>query len=420
MKVLWFSHISLSMGKNDKFVYPGGNWISSLKSLFSGDNSVSLAIAFWGDEDSVWIDENGITFYQIKKKTVSKITNYYYNWQHKIDSYSQIQRLMLPVNAFKPDIIQIFGTEGVFGKISNLTNVPVIIHIQGILNPYLNAWNIPGYSVSSKLKSMNFLLFLKGHGFFHSLYLLRKMAIREEYIFKSNNFFMGRTHWDKAMSEMYSPQSNYFHCDEVLRDSFYNNQWMLPTHTNKVIISSTINATIFKGLDLILKTANLLKKYYTIDFEWHVYGIREKSEYSKLVNNITGLEFDLNNVILRGVTPESELLEGLLKSNFFIHPSYIDNSPNSVCEAQLIGLPVISTNVGGISSLIKDGYNGFLVPSNEPHILAHKIASLTNKSNQVLEISKNAFSDAHKRHDKTKIKSDLIKIYNDIINMSMR
>jgi glycosyltransferase involved in cell wall biosynthesis len=117
---------------------------------------------------------------------------------------------------------------------------------------------------------------------------------------------------------------------------------------------------------------------------------------------------------LKGVTLGEELLQGLLSSNFFVHASYIDNSPNSICEAQLIGLPVISTNVGGISSLIQDGVDGFLVPSNEPHMLAYKIIELAIAPINLTRISSNAMSTAHRRHDKNIIKNSLLSIYQKV------
>ena len=50
---------------------------------------------------------------------------------------------------------------------------------------------------------------------------------------------------------------------------------------------------------------------------------------------------------------------------FFFHPSYIENSPNSVCEAQILGLPVIACNVGGLSTIISHNHSGILIPSND-------------------------------------------------------
>ncbi|QED37737.1 glycosyltransferase family 4 protein [Antarcticibacterium arcticum] len=62
--------------------------------------------------------------------------------------------------------------------------------------------------------------------------------------------------------------------------------------------------------------------------------------------------------------------------DIFINSSSIDNTPVSVIEAMALGLPVISTNVGGIPFLIEDGRTGLLVAPNDPEAMAKKILSL--------------------------------------------
>ncbi|NOQ32161.1 MAG: glycosyltransferase [Helicobacteraceae bacterium] len=109
------------------------------------------------------------------------------------------------------------------------------------------------------------------------------------------------------------------------------------------------------------------------------------------------------------------LLNGLLEANFYVHPSYIDNSPNSVCEAQILGIPVICTNVGGVSSLVEDNKTGFLVPANDPIKIADIIVSTYNNESLLNEISENEISVAKKRHNPDSIKRDLIMIYNEMV-----
>lgn len=57
-----------------------------------------------------------------------------------------------------------------------------------------------------------------------------------------------------------------------------------------------------------------------------------------------------------------QLDELFLKSHFFILPTRADCSPIVLCEASAFGLPVITTAVGGIPTLIKNGKNGYLLP----------------------------------------------------------
>lgn len=418
MRVLWFSHITFNPDKEGKFFYPGGNWITSLKELIENDPNIELGITFFGDKDWEYEDSTGTKYYQLLTSRNNKFKNYYNNWCRDIGDDAHLKKLVHTIQKFKPDVIHIFGTESLFGNIVNYTSIPVVIHLQGLINPCINAWQFPGFKVNSLLLASNFLFLVKGVGLFHDFFRYKKIARRELEIFRSGRHFMGRTHWDKAVTKLYAPQANYYHCDEVIRDCFYQVKWEMPKG-KRFIIATTINANMYKGLDLILKTARLLKHFSTIDIEWRVYGVQSDSEYVRFIEAILNDNLSNNNVVLKGTTLTDDLLKGLLESNLFVHSSYIDNSPNSICEAQIIGLPVISTNVGGVSTLIHDEVDGYLVPSNEPEMLAYKIIDLATNPKKIEDVSKKSIEVARKRHDRTTIKSGLLGIYSSIVDKTI-
>lgn len=77
--------------------------------------------------------------------------------------------------------------------------------------------------------------------------------------------------------------------------------------------------------------------------------------------------------------------------DIFISTNNIDNAPVSLIEFMAMGLPVISTNVGGISYLIEDNVNGFLVPQNDANAMAEKIIELVENSETAIRIARNAY-----------------------------
>lgn len=64
--------------------------------------------------------------------------------------------------------------------------------------------------------------------------------------------------------------------------------------------------------------------------------------------------------------------------------------PNAVLESMAAGVPVVSTDVGSVSEAITDGENGFLVPRNDPRMLAESICKLLSDTNLADKITKNA------------------------------
>jgi glycosyltransferase involved in cell wall biosynthesis len=159
-----------------------------------------------------------------------------------------------------------------------------------------------------------------------------------------------------------------------------------------------------------LKTADLLKRLKLVHFEWKVYGIHRVKFWEKKL----GIKLEHVNVKMMGIGSPEKLIEELLESDIFVHPSYIDNSPNSICEAQLLGMPVISTNVGGIPSLITEGETGMLVPSNGTHMLAHAIQYLSKNPKLCRKLGKNAREVAVKRHDTQAILEQNLQIYRSL------
>lgn len=102
---------------------------------------------------------------------------------------------------------------------------------------------------------------------------------------------------------------------------------------------------------MVLKTAKLLVENLKLDFEWRIFG----NINPRFVERLTGIETKAVNVKLCGVASASMLKDELLRASVYVHTLYIDNSPNSVCEAQIMGLPTIVTHVGGSYSLIEEG-----------------------------------------------------------------
>jgi glycosyltransferase involved in cell wall biosynthesis len=101
-------------------------------------------------------------------------------------------------------------------------------------------------------------------------------------------------------------------------------------------------------------------------------------------------------VTFTGKLSKKQWIELSKQSDIFINTTNVDNMPVSVVEAMALGLPVISTNVGGIPYLIDAGKNGILVPKQEvlPFVLA--IEDLMLAAERTQNISKKAHSFAKK------------------------
>lgn len=414
MKILWFSPTSSQYDKGSHRYY-GGGWVEALEQVIAESPGIELGISFFHSTDQKKKQVKNVTYYPIQVNQKGNLNKLITNWSCKLGSKEYVKIFLDVITDFKPDIIQVFGTENAFAEIQHFTEIPVVLYLQGLINPYANAFYPPGINGYNVLTH---LPFLKNHIFGNSLLFDKKkfenQAKRELTYFKTSKYLVGRTCWDKKIANLLAPQAKYFHIDEILRPSFYEaKSWTLGKHTRLRIIS-TISSTIYKGLDLILKTALLLKKNFGNDFDWHVIGLDEQNKLVRFFEYSLKKRFKDSNVSFLGVFPEAELIVSLQAADMFIHPSYIDNSPNSLCEAQLLGMPVISCNVGGTSTLIEDDKNGILVPANAPYELAYSIISLAKDKNRSARLGMQARNIAMERHDRNKIFNAVMDVYQTI------
>jgi len=102
------------------------------------------------------------------------------------------------------------------------------------------------------------------------------------------------------------------------------------------------------------------------------------------------------SVRFTGIMTKSQWLQESNSCDVFINTSRADNLPVSLIEAMALGLPVISTNVGGIPFLIDDHKNGILVGDDQVDEMKAAIIDLMNNSSKSEQISINARKTAEK------------------------
>ena len=106
--------------------------------------------------------------------------------------------------------------------------------------------------------------------------------------------------------------------------------------------------------------------------------------------------------------------QAYLDANVYVLPSAIENSSNSLCEAQILGVPIVASYCGGTPSLIEEEKTGFLYRYEEVEMLAQIIIRLFQRTNYE-QLSKEEQAEAFLRHNSTLNAMGLMKIYNVII-----
>lgn len=146
-------------------------------------------------------------------------------------------------------------------------------------------------------------------------------------------------------------------------------------------------SSIYNPEQAILVLERLLKKNYNAELT--MIGPEVDGTLKKVKELAKNKNIDVN---FTGRLSKTEWITLSKNFNVFINTTNFDNTPVSVIEAMALGLPVVSTNVGGMPYLISDNQDGLLVNPRDVEAMVNAILKIKNEDNLREEIIKNARS----------------------------
>lgn len=411
MKILWVcnkkpSIVSKIQGEKTEIF---GGWIDSMCETIIKNKEISLCTLYPSFKEEKG-KKNNFSFYSFKER---KSNLYFKNILEKE----------------KPDIVHIWGTE--FSHSNEVLKVcqesgiiaKCIISIQGLVSLYGKRHYIEGVPYKI-IKRYTLRDFIKKDNIQKAREKFIKRGEKEIEALKRVKHVIGRTDWDQAAVQMFNPSVDYHFCNESLRDSFYNYMWDINKIERYSIFVSQCNYPI-KGFHYMLEAMpEILKKYpkahlYTTGRDLLHLSIKEKlliSSYQLyLIELIKKYKLE-DHVTFLGMLSEQEMCDRYLKSNVFVSASTIENSPNSVGEAMILGCPVVSSDVGGVKNMLTHEKEGFIYQSSAPYMLAYYVKKIFENDQLALEFSKNAKKHASQTHNREKNIERLYRIYDEIVN----
>ena len=411
MRVLWFSRTP--SGATEKMTGKlgiGNGWVESLEGHLKKHSNIQLGVVFpWRTDKRMSFELEGTNYYAVPVKKDGKIKSIISNHLGKFSRDASVDHYLEVINEFKPDVIVVFGTEKNFGLITSKVNIPVLIWIQGIFSVYTQMF-FKGFSKKEVWKHSKKKPMLYGYSHIHKYHNARRIAGREKEMLRHSRYVIGRTRWDRRVLSILAPKATYFHCDDMLRDDFYKTEWLPHSKRGKLVLVTTIQDNLYKGLEMIFGSAKLLHSILKGKMEWRIAGISKKVDLLKIAQGKFKCLPEEIGVTPLGRIPAPDLINELLNADIYVHASHIENSPNAVCEAMLLGMPVVSTICGGVTDLIQDNRDGVLVQSGDVHSMTGAILDLHRDTAKAVEFGRSAKKQALKKHDPQKITQTFIDI----------
>ncbi len=234
---------------------------------------------------------------------------------------------------------------------------------------------------------------------------------------KKLHHVIGRTDWDREAALEINPNLTYHFCNETLRKPFYEGRWAYEKCDKHSIFASSCAYPV-KGFHLLLQAMPEILKQYP-DAKIRVCGRSflqsglRRNGYERYLTKLTKKYHLTDKITCLGPLSAQQMKENYLETNAFVLPSTMENSPNSLGEAMLLGTPCVAAKVGGVASLLGPE-EGVLCPPASPETLARGICRVFALEDRAAVLGEKARAHAQVTHDPKTNLETLLAIYRQL------
>lgn len=324
---------------------------------------------------------------------------------------------------FCPDVIHIWGTEYAYtlAMVNAIEKAGLldraVISIQGLCSVYAGhyAEGVP-YAVR---KEYTFRDAVRQDNILQQQKKFVRRGEHEIAALKKIRHVIGRTDWDRACTARINPGAKYHFCNETLREPFYEGKWSYPSCQKHRIFASSCAYPV-KGFHYLLEAFAEIVKYYpdaTLAVPGRSFLKMDKLRQTSYQKYLARLAVDggiAEKIEFLGSLSAEEMKRQYLSANVFALPSTIENSPNSLGEAMLLGVPCVSADVGGVTNLMQHRTEGLIYQSTAPYMLAHYVKEVFAMEEAAAAMGNRARAHAAGTHDAKKNLQTLLSIYQEL------
>ena len=388
-----------------------GGWVYTQLNRFENEGEIDKVVVISVTDSyhtDAYFECGKMSVYSIKDNPIRVFPNR--------RTFSKIDSILIKE---KVDILDIQGTESMLGAypVYASIDIPIIITLHGIAYQCYNFYTL-GLPRGFLFFGRSLFDMISFRGIAESYLLMKRRAHIEHQTLKHIKNVRGRTNWDRSCALFINPNLNYYHTELIMRSAFYEYSWSVEKcNKNRIFVPQM--RIPYKGCFILMQALKYVKQYYP-DVEVHIPGAKirsgfRKNGYEKYVWELikkNGLE---KNVIFVGNLSAEQMAKELVEARVFVLPSIIENSPNSLTEAQLVGTPSVASMVGGVPDYIENEKTGLLYNSMDSVMCAQSILRVLNDDELSEKMSFEARRVAIKRHDAEDITKEIIHCYQDIL-----
>ena len=418
MKILWIvnsvlNDLSMHLYKRERKAV----WIDALLEDFKLNSEYEIVVATTlPTKSTIKHCNDGITYYALPDNYP---TLYNENRKENIKAWKKL------LKEENPDIIQVWGTEFTHGlcALRQSSNTPSIIYMQGLLSSIAKYYHA-GIELKEIKKNRTFRDIIKRDGILSQQKKYYKSSLKEREMLNLSRRIISENEWCNYNVKSVIPDIKTYDLALSINKVFSKKKWDINNIERHSIMCTASGYTI-KGLHMVLKATALLKDKYP-DIKVYVPGTPmvsdgslkgnlKKGGYVKYIETLIKELGIKDNVVWMGYVSQDELASRYEKTHLFVMSSSIENHSSSLKEAMIVGMPCISSAVGGIPEYVKHGENGLLYRFEEYQLMAGYVEKIFDDDDLAKTLSKRAREDMMSLHEGKDLYKKMINIYQEIL-----
>lgn len=406
MKVLWLSSVQLS----DKRVLGSGTWIPGLFSIMK---------KFYPKVEIINITKGRVSHPTLVK--TFDLTEWLIPQSSRMTP-NTIRDISDIIRQVRPDVIQVWGTEdiwGVFPFNEIFPEIPAILEIQGILASVSEEY-YGGLTPMQLLKCWNIKECLKPSS---SLPFIRKSytknVAREELILRKFQNIGVQSKWSADVVRTYNDSARLYHSDIALREAFYeSDKWAGSSKGEIRIFSTALMGQPLKGGYTLFRAFDIVKRHFPAA-KLILAGAKEegirRSGLCRMLTKFAKRQGFLDSIEQLGLLKAEQLAEQYRKASVFVNPSNWESYSVVTAEAMYLGCPTIAAYSGAMPEL---GANGSVLyfPKGDFRICASLVMNVLRDSNLAQHLSEKSILAGERRQDRARIADNQMFTYKQLIS----
>ena len=398
MKVLWLVSITIpaaadACGLQAKEI--GGGWLSgALGGMTAAPDAPAITVASVDAraETLTVCSKNGVSFALVPTGSV--------------ENFSAL------LKKIAPDLVHIWGTEYAAARtiqqVAQAAGIPVLVGIQGVMVDcalHLND-GVPARLLHSCAAQHLIDRHVPGGLLDVNQARFDTLAQSEAAVLANARHVTGRTSFDRSAVQKLAPQASYYPCNETLRPEFYTPPvWHPRTKALPAVLAQYPGAVLRVAGWPPLDKGPLLRPVIDWMFPYQTWC-------KQLIRRL-GLA---DHVQYTGPLDAAAMRQAYLDADLFLLPSYSENSPNSLGEAMLLGLPCVASAAGGIPDMLQSGVQGMLYgAAGDDAALSAAILQVLALPDHGTALGTAAQIRARVTHDAAKNTAQMIEIYRKVL-----